>query len=60
MMYYPSAFEKARVEVLEVVGKDRLPTLRDRKSLPYCTALDTTPQLSLTRFFSIDSGTYIE
>ncbi|KDR72492.1 hypothetical protein GALMADRAFT_142815 [Galerina marginata CBS 339.88] len=35
MIYYPEAFLKARQEVEQIVGKDRLPTFSDRDSLPY-------------------------
>jgi cytochrome P450 len=35
MIYYPDAFVKARQQVEEVIGKERLPTFSDRASLPY-------------------------
>ncbi|KAL1967101.1 hypothetical protein VTN77DRAFT_3625 [Rasamsonia byssochlamydoides] len=36
---YPAFIEKAQKELDEVVGPDRLPTLEDRKQLPYIVAV---------------------
>ena len=35
MMYYPVPFQKARDEIIRVIGTERLPTFDDRASLPY-------------------------
>jgi hypothetical protein len=35
MMYYPDPFQKARDEIIRVIGTERLPTFSDRASLPY-------------------------
>jgi len=35
MIYYPDAFNKARQEIIRVIGTERLPTFNDRVSLPY-------------------------
>ena len=35
MMYYPGPFRKARDEIIQVIGTERLPTFSDRASLPY-------------------------
>ena len=39
MLIYPEVQARAAAEVQEVVGSDRLPTLADRASLPYCSAV---------------------
>ncbi|CAE7159548.1 unnamed protein product [Rhizoctonia solani] len=39
MLHYPEAQKLAQKEIDEVLGKDRLPTLADRDSLPYVEAL---------------------
>ncbi|CAE7159557.1 unnamed protein product [Rhizoctonia solani] len=39
MLHYPEAQKLAQKEIDEVFGKDRLPTLADRDSLPYVEAL---------------------
>ena len=39
MLIYPEVQARAATEVQEVVGSDRLPTLADRASLPYCNAV---------------------
>lgn len=39
MTLYPEAQNKAREEILRVVGEDRLPTFADRDNLPYVGAL---------------------
>lgn len=39
MSEYPEAMAKAQREIDSVVGNDRLPTLSDRKNLPYVDAL---------------------
>jgi hypothetical protein len=35
MLLYPEALKKAQKEIDAVVGTDRLPTMSDRKNLPY-------------------------
>lgn len=39
MTLFPEAQKKAHYEIDEVIGRDRLPTLSDRQSLPYVNAL---------------------
>ena len=39
MVLYPSAQHKAQEEIDRVIGKDRLPLISDRESLPYVEAL---------------------
>ena len=39
MLIYPEVQARAAAEIQEVVGSDRLPTLADRASLPYCSAV---------------------
>ncbi|KAJ7600300.1 cytochrome P450 [Mycena floridula] len=39
MCQYPEMQKKAQAEIDSVVGRDRLPTFRDRESLPYVEAL---------------------
>ncbi|KAF9235567.1 cytochrome P450 [Melanogaster broomeanus] len=39
MLVVPEAQEKAQAQIDEVIGKDRLPTLEDRASLPYIDAI---------------------
>ncbi|KXN86289.1 O-methylsterigmatocystin oxidoreductase [Leucoagaricus sp. SymC.cos] len=39
MTLYPDVAKRARVELDEVVGTDRLPSFEDRESLPYMNAL---------------------
>ena len=41
MTLYPEIQKKAQRELDTVVGNDRLPTLADRKDLPYMEALVT-------------------
>jgi len=38
MILFPEVQTKARAEVDRVVGRDRLPEIQDRQSLPYCQA----------------------
>lgn len=38
-MEHPEVIEKARQEIDSVVGADRLPTFKDRASLPYVEAV---------------------
>ena len=35
MMSYPDVFKKANEEIVRVIGTERLPTFKDRASLPY-------------------------
>jgi cytochrome P450 len=39
MLIYPEVQARAAAEVQQVIGSDRLPTLADRASLPYCNAM---------------------
>lgn len=39
MLHYPDVQKLAQAEIDKIVGKDRLPTLADRASLPYTEAL---------------------
>lgn len=39
MMLYPEVQERARQELDEVVGHDRLPEFSDRPNLPYISAM---------------------
>lgn len=39
MLLYPDTQRAAQDELDRVVGQNRLPTLEDRESLPYVTAL---------------------
>lgn len=39
MLIHPEEQQKAREEIDRVVGKDRLPDLSDRDSLPYLAAV---------------------
>ncbi|KAK1215348.1 hypothetical protein PQX77_022054 [Marasmius sp. AFHP31] len=39
MLWYPAVFKKAREQIDNVVGVDRLPTFEDEKKLPYIVAL---------------------
>jgi len=39
MALHPEVAKRARAELDEVVGTDRLPTFEDRESLPYINAL---------------------
>jgi cytochrome P450 len=39
MVVHPEVQEKAQAEIDTVVGKDRLPTMDDRPSLPYLDAI---------------------
>lgn len=39
MTLYPEIQKRAQEEIETVVGQDRLPTLEDRKKLPYLNAL---------------------
>ncbi len=41
MLLHPDVQEKARDELDRVVGKDRLPTSKDMKDLPYIRAIYT-------------------
>lgn len=35
MVIYPNVYLKAQLEIDQIIGKDRLPTLADRDLLPY-------------------------
>nr|AKH03519.1 cytochrome P450 3129A1 [Paracyclopina nana] len=39
IMNFPEAFERARLEIDEVVGRSRLPSIHDRPNMPYFEAL---------------------
>ncbi|KZT51051.1 cytochrome P450 [Calocera cornea HHB12733] len=39
ILLFPTVLEKAQAEMDSTIGKDRLPTLDDRETLPYCAAL---------------------
>jgi len=39
MALHPGVAKRARTEIDEVIGTDRLPTFEDRESLPYINAL---------------------
>jgi cytochrome P450 len=39
MLRHPEIQKKAQLEIDSVVGRDRLPSLEDKPSLPYITAL---------------------
>ena len=39
MVLYPDVYRKAQTEVDRVVGKNRLPTQDDRRSLPYIESI---------------------
>ena len=39
MLHYPDVYRKAQEEIDCVIGRDRLPELSDRASLPYLEAL---------------------
>ena len=39
MMHYPDVYRKAQEEIDRVIGRERLPDLTDRGSLPYLEAL---------------------
>ena len=39
MMHYPDVHRKAQEEIDRVIGRERLPNLTDRGSLPYLEAL---------------------
>ena len=39
MMHYPDVYHKAQEEIDCVIGRERLPELTDRGSLPYLEAL---------------------
>ena len=39
MILHPEIQEKAQHEILEIVGHDRAPTIKDRKRLPYIEAI---------------------
>ena len=41
MVMFPEVQRKAQAEIDQVIGPDRLPTLEDRKDLPYMDALVT-------------------
>ena len=41
MLHYPDVYRKAQEEIDRVIGRDRLPDLSDRASLPYLEALVT-------------------
>ncbi|KAJ8297844.1 hypothetical protein KUTeg_024375 [Tegillarca granosa] len=40
-LHYPEVQEKMRIEIEEVVGNSRFPTMDDRSQLPYCEATIT-------------------
>ena len=35
MIHHPEVAKKAQAEIDNVIGKDQLPTIRDRQNLPY-------------------------
>ena len=39
MLHYPDVYRKAQEEIDRVIGKNRLPEIVDRDSLPYFEAL---------------------
>ena len=39
MLHYPDVYRKAQEEIDRVIGRERLPDLADRSSLPYLEAL---------------------
>jgi len=39
MLHYPDVYRKAQEEIDRVIGRERLPDLTDRGSLPYLEAL---------------------
>ena len=39
MLHYPDVHRKAQEEIDRVIGRERLPNLTDRASLPYLEAL---------------------
>jgi len=39
MMHYPNVYQKAQEEIDRIIGRERLPELTDRGSLPYLEAL---------------------
>ena len=39
MLHYPDVHRKAQEEIDRVIGRERLPDLKDRDSLPYLEAL---------------------
>jgi len=39
MLHYPDVYRKAQEEIDRVIGRERLPDLTDRASLPYLEAL---------------------
>ena len=39
MMHYPNVYHKAQEEIDRIIGRERLPDLTDRGSLPYLEAL---------------------
>ena len=39
MIHYPKVMRKAQSEIDRVVGRDRLPSFKDRPHLPYIRAL---------------------
>ena len=41
MLHYPDVYRKAQEEIDRVIGRERLPELTDRGSLPYLEALVT-------------------
>ena len=41
MLHYPDVYRNAQEEIDRVVGRERLPELSDRASLPYLEALVT-------------------
>lgn len=44
MTLHPKEQRRSQAEIDEVIGSDRLPTLRDREHLPYTKALLTEVQ----------------
>ena len=41
MLHHPDVYRKAQEEIDRVIGRERLPVLADRSSLPYIEALVT-------------------
>lgn len=55
MVLYPAVYKKAQAEMDRVIGRDRLPELNDRDSLPYLEAivLEIFRYVCILSFFSI-------
>jgi cytochrome P450 len=41
MVLYPDIYRKAQAEIDRVIGRDRLPEVKDKDSLPYLNAVVT-------------------